>query len=124
LFIQLTVDPTEMVIAFGENPPLVIVAVTVVGVGDMGELLLVHAAAAAKTIAASTTFILTDMMNSFHNREGCKWSAPLTEERERRGLAGRRYGWLTKITRGDGGRKPSVSVSYERRSSIARSGRA
>ena len=61
LFVHVTVDPTEILIGFGANPPAVIVALTVVGVGDIDELL-PHADAAVNKSTAQVILIPTDMM--------------------------------------------------------------
>jgi hypothetical protein len=64
MFIQVTVEPTEMLIGSGVNPLLTILAVTGVGVGVVDEL--PHAMAAANTITAKLIFIHGDMTNPLH----------------------------------------------------------
>jgi hypothetical protein len=68
LFIHVTVDPTEMLIGFGVNPPLTIVAFTVVGVGAVGELPFPQATAAIRNITATVILIRMDMIISFRIR--------------------------------------------------------
>jgi len=65
LFIHITVDPTEIVTAFGANASLVIVTVAVVGVGDAGMLLDPHALAAVSHSSAAVILIHTRMIHSF-----------------------------------------------------------
>ena len=75
LFIHVTEEPTEILIGFGAYPPLTIVALTVVGVGDVGELLLPHAIAAINNITAKVILIRMDMITSPATRPNCKRTA-------------------------------------------------
>ena len=63
LFVHVTVEPTEMLIGFGVNPPLTIEALMLVGVGVVGELD-PHAIAAVNDINANVIFT-KDMLCSF-----------------------------------------------------------
>jgi hypothetical protein len=78
LFIHVTLDPTEILIELGLNPPLTIVALTDMGVGDIGELL-PHAVAAVKTVTATIILVQMDMIRSFLRSGRCNRSAPLAE---------------------------------------------
>jgi hypothetical protein len=74
VFVHMTVEPTEMLIGFGVNPPLTMVAFTVVGVGAVGELPFPQAIAASRNVTANVSLIQMDMINSFEVAR-CK-SAP------------------------------------------------
>jgi hypothetical protein len=67
-----------MLIASGTNAPLTIVALTVVGVGDVGELF-PHAITAVDNITAVKAILIrTDMINSFrsaHTQAACPIAA-------------------------------------------------
>ena len=64
LFVQVTVEPTEMLIGFGVNPLPAIEALMFVGVGVVGELDDPHATAAVNAATAKVIF-RKDMLGSF-----------------------------------------------------------
>jgi hypothetical protein len=65
LFVHATVEPVEMLTAFGENPPVVIDTLAVVGVGEVGVLPWPHAIVAASNISAKVSRLQTDITASF-----------------------------------------------------------
>jgi hypothetical protein len=67
VFIHMTVEPTEMLIGFGVNPPLAIVALTVVAVGAAGELPFAQPTAVIKNVPTHINLIQVDIISSFRS---------------------------------------------------------
>src|SRR5215467_277227 len=73
LFVHVTVDPTEILIAVGLNPLLLIEALTLIALGEVGALL-PHAVAATKNSTANAS-LRKYMISSFPGCHGCKRTA-------------------------------------------------
>jgi hypothetical protein len=67
LLVHLTVEPAEILIGFGVNPPLTIAALIVVGVGEV--LLEPHAIAAINDTTTKVILIVIDMITSYAMRQ-------------------------------------------------------
>ena len=107
LFVHVTDEPTEILIGFGVNPLPAMEALTLVGLGDVGELFLPHAIAADNTHTANVS-LQKDMISSFQNRHEVQTSG-LQMTRDVVWIDGENVtAGLRRTTCQHGGRKPSV----------------
>jgi hypothetical protein len=106
--VHITLEPTEMLIGFGVNPPLTILAFTVVD-GDMGELAFPQAIAASKIRTANVILIRMGMAALLSERDRAN-TRPFEMQRSRGTTAAARVtAGLREIRSERAARKSSVS---------------